>query len=131
MKKCKVAGALGETLDLADTLKVCAVCWTAHPEGVCPEANAFMKAFLHLNSGSPLSVADQPQTVPTVEEDGNVDMGTGSIAATVGESPTVNDAHAADAEMPPAQDPTPDTFPAKGSNSIPKGGSNSQEAPRT
>ena len=53
-KKRKAGEALGEILDMADSLKVCPTSWVYHPDTVCPrekEGEALIKTFLHMQGG--------------------------------------------------------------------------------
>ena len=52
-KKRNAGAALGEILELANTLKLCAEPWTHHAHGACPpdvESNALPRAFINLSA---------------------------------------------------------------------------------
>ena len=62
-KKRKAGEALGEILDMADSLKVCPISWVHHPDTVCPrekEGEALIKTFLRMQGGGKPLGEDTP-----------------------------------------------------------------------
>ena len=60
-KKRKAADALGEVLDMADSFRVCPICWVPHPEAECPrrsESQTLIQTYLHMqHGGKPIEVS--------------------------------------------------------------------------
>ena len=88
-KKRQAAEALGEVLGLADSMKVCPICWVDHPNKICPrlkESEELIQTLLYANWGeSPIEVEAKDDAEPddvvkdaeeTVQGDGNIEMTT-------------------------------------------------------